>query len=132
MFAGLADDYLLPGDTRDGGDQLLAVEDADQVFIQVGGDDLVGMAAAELDALSATVKPPTLLTVRSAICSAGGGSRGGGPAGRPPRRRPQDEGGSGLGKMACRTRCSSRTCRTLPSSRRVTRCPANGQPTSAS
>lgn len=42
VFAGLADDHILPGDARDGGDQLLAVEDTDGVFAQVGGDDLLG------------------------------------------------------------------------------------------
>lgn len=52
VFAGRAHHYLLPGDTRDGGDQLSALEDADGVFAQVGGDDLAGMTAAELDTLS--------------------------------------------------------------------------------
>lgn len=46
VFAGVTDDYLLPGDARDGGDQFLAVEDADGVLAQVGGDDLAGIATS--------------------------------------------------------------------------------------
>lgn len=52
VFAGVADDHLRPGGAGDGGDQFGSLEDADAGLVQVGGDDVAGMASAELDALS--------------------------------------------------------------------------------
>lgn len=61
VFSGVGDDHLLGGDAGDGGDQVVAVDDADDVLLQVGE------GLARLDALPATTNPPALLT-RSKAC----------------------------------------------------------------
>ncbi|GAA0934696.1 hypothetical protein GCM10009574_060850 [Streptomyces asiaticus] len=127
-LCGFADDHLLGSRAGDGGDQVVAVEDLYDGLVEVSGDDLASPGPADLDALACGGE--AAVAADGPLSDLWGGQRNsrGGPAGRAPHKRPQAVASSGQDSAASKTSCSSRTCITVPSNRRVTRRPTNAQP----